>query len=141
MQIFELIYYSIASPSLTRDGISGILEVSHKNNPKNGLTGCLLYHDDAFLQILEGDQEVIESLYSRIEQDQRHYNVKQVYSDKKEDRLFSNWSMAFFDLNKDDAIDRDKIIYREAFIEILKQTERSTIASQLFADISHQLIK
>jgi Sensors of blue-light using FAD len=141
MQIFELIYYSIASPSLNRNDISDILEVSHKNNPKNNLTGCLLYHDDAFIQILEGEQEVIESLYLKIEKDQRHYNVRRVYDDNKVDRLFKNWSMAFFDLNEDDTVDKSKLIYRKAFIEILNQTERSTVASQLFWHISHQLIK
>ena len=140
MQIFELIYYSIASPALNRNDISDILESSHKNNPKKELTGCLLYHKDAFIQILEGEKDVIESLFLKIEHDQRHYNVRRIYDDTKEDRLFKDWSMAFFDLDKDDTVDKSKIIYRQAFSEILNQTEPSTVASQLFWNISHQLL-
>ena len=138
--LYELIYYSIASPGLKPGDIADILEVAHKNNPENNLTGCLLYHNDAFLQILEGEKEIIESLYVKIEQDKRHYNVKRIYNDYKEERLFTNWRMAFFDLNNDDTLDTGKLIYRKAFTEISNQTVHSTVATQLFWQISNQLL-
>ena len=140
MQMYELIYYSIASLSLNGNDISNILEVSQENNSKNNITGCLLYHNDAFLQILEGESEVIESLYLKIERDKRHYSVRRVYSDNKEKRAFTNWSMAFFDLDKDNAVDKGKLILRENFVAISNQIEQSTVASQLFWHISNQLI-
>jgi hypothetical protein len=140
MQLYELIYCSIASPSLNRNEIPNILKVSQENNSKNDITGCLLYYNDAFIQILEGNQEVIESLYSKIEQDTRHYNTRQVYSNNIEQKLFKEWSMAFFDLDKDDALGTGRSIFKENFIAISNQTEHSTVASQLFWHISNQVI-
>lgn len=138
--MYELVYYSIASPSLNRKDISDILEVSQQNNSKNNITGCMLYHNDAFIQILEGDQKTVEALYFKIEQDSRHYNARLVYSDNKEERLFKNWSMAFLDLDKDDAHDKGKLLFRKNFIAIANQTEHSSVASQLFWDISNQVL-
>jgi hypothetical protein len=125
MQIYELIYYSVASPSLNGNDISNILEVSQENNSKNNITGCLLYHNDAFLQILEGESEVIESLYLKIEQDKRHYSARRVYNDNKEKRSFTNWGMAFFDLGEDNAVDKSKLILRENFVAVSNQIEQS----------------
>lgn len=135
--MIELIYYSIASPSLTKADVLTILDISQKNNSDTGITGCMLYYNDAFLQILEGDPEVVESLYSKIEQDRRHYNVKLVFKDNIQQRLFKDWSMGFRDLANDD---NDEQNFRESFIAIADQTEQSSVASQLFWDISHQLL-
>jgi Sensors of blue-light using FAD len=140
MKIYELIYYSVASPSLNSNDISNILEVSKENNSKNNITGCMLYHNDAFIQILEGNQDVIETLYSKIEKDERHYNARLVYNDTKEERLFKDWSMAFYDLDKVDTDDKGKLSFRENFITISNQTGPSTVASQLFWHISNQII-
>ncbi|MBC7875349.1 MAG: BLUF domain-containing protein [Ferruginibacter sp.] len=138
--MYELIYYSIASPSLQRKDISDILEVSQENNAKNDITGCMLYHNDAFIQILEGDRKAVESLYSKIEQDKRHYNARVVYNDNIEERLFKNWSMAFLDLDKNDTDGKVKSSFRENFIAISNQTGYSSVASQLFWHISKQVI-
>lgn len=140
MEIFELVYYSVASPSLKRQDVADILEISRKKNSKNHITGCMLYHNHAFLQILEGDRKVVESLYSKIELDQRHYNTRLVYSDLKTQRLFKNWSMAYVDLDKNDAAGKGESILRENFAAIASQSEHSTVASQLFWDISNQII-
>jgi hypothetical protein len=138
--MYELIYYSIASLSLTRNDVADILKVSKENNSKNGITGCMVYHNDAFLQILEGDPETVKSLYSKIEKDERHYNLKLVYDNNKEERLFKDWSMAFFDLDKVDGIDKSKVTIKKDFIAISNQTDQSSDASQLFWHISNLII-
>lgn len=138
--MIELIYYSIASTSLSKEDVYNILEVSQKNNLQKNITGCMLYYNDAFIQILEGDAEAIEVLYSKIEADQRHYNIRQVYRDEKKERLFKDWSMAFYDLDKNDDPKKDKLIFRENFKEISLQTDQSSMASQLFWDISREII-
>ena len=51
----------------------------------------LVYHDRAFLQFLEGNEQVIRELYKRISQDSRHTDCKIIYSQKADTRLFSNW--------------------------------------------------
>ncbi|MEO6672349.1 MAG: BLUF domain-containing protein [Ginsengibacter sp.] len=138
--MIELIYYSIASPSLKKDDVSNILEVSRKNNIKNDITGCLLFYNDAFIQILEGSREIIDRLYAKIEQDERHYNIREVYNGDIPQRLFKDWSMAFYDLEKDAAAREDKLNFRKKFLAISEHNEQSTMASQLFWDISNQLL-
>ena len=139
MEIFELIYYSVASPALTRKDVFDILEISQVNNLANGITGCMLYHRDAFIQILEGEQVAVEKLYAKIEEDSRHYNVRKVYSDVKQDRLFKNWSMAFYDLENKSASEAD-LIFRKTFIAVSQHAEEPGIATELFWSISNQLL-
>lgn len=138
--MIQLIYYSVANVSLSETDIYDILEVSRKNNSRNNITGCLLYYNDAFLQILEGDEKTIEELYAAIEADERHYNVRRVYADDIQERLFKDWSMDFYDLGKNDAGENVTSRFRKSFSDIANQTAQSTVAGELFWDIAHQLI-
>ncbi len=73
--MFELVYCSVAKSNLTSQDIQDILETSKKFNSDNQITGCLLYHDHEFLQVLEGDQQVVQDLFISIKKDLRHFNV------------------------------------------------------------------
>ena len=37
--------------------------------------GCLLYYEKQFIQIIEGDKQLIKGLFANIEKDIRHKNV------------------------------------------------------------------
>ena len=52
------------------------------------------------MQILEGDQEIIDALYERIEKDKRHFNVELMHTANADDRIFSNWAMAYLNLKE-----------------------------------------
>ena len=73
--------------------LRGIIASSQKNNPEEGVTGCLLSGSNSFLQILEGPAESINTLYSRISRDNRHKNVITLCDEKIDERLFLSWSM------------------------------------------------
>ncbi len=64
--MFQLIYHSLAKPGLTLSEIDAILAKASAFNTKNNITGCLLYHNHEFIQILEGEMDHIESLYVNI---------------------------------------------------------------------------
>lgn len=70
-----------------------------------GITGILLLKDNVYLQILEGDECVLEQLFSTIKQDDRHYQVVELMRDYAPRRRFENVGMMFFDLNKLQAAD------------------------------------
>ncbi len=53
-----------------------ILTEARDFNDLNGICGVLYYADNAFFQCLEGEQEVVERLFEKIQKDQRHYNIK-----------------------------------------------------------------
>jgi Sensors of blue-light using FAD len=63
-------------------------------NAAAGITGALLFLDDRWAQILEGDQAAITGLFDRITRDPRHDHVTFDYLIETEGRLFPGWSMA-----------------------------------------------
>ena len=73
--------------------LKDIIASSQKNNPEEGITGCLLSGSNSFLQLLEGPTDFINTLYSKISKDNRHENVMTLCEEKIDDRLFLSWSM------------------------------------------------
>ena len=73
--------------------LKDIIASSQKNNPEEGVTGCLLSGSNSFLQLLEGPTDFINTLYSKISKDSRHENVMTLCEEKIDDRLFLSWSM------------------------------------------------
>jgi hypothetical protein len=73
--------------------LKDIIASSKKNNPEEGVTGCLLSGSDTFLQLLEGPTDFIDTLYSKISKDNRHENVTTLCAENIDERLFLSWSM------------------------------------------------
>ena len=73
--------------------LNDIIASSQKNNPEEGVTGCLLSGSNSFLQLLEGPADFIDKLYSKISKDNRHENVVTLCDEKIGERLFLSWSM------------------------------------------------
>ena len=55
----------------------------------------LLYLDPFFIQILEGEEAIVDQRFNIIKQDSRHHKVKIIYKKPIEERSFSNWTMGF----------------------------------------------
>ncbi|RJE72187.1 blue light sensor protein [Pseudoalteromonas sp. MSK9-3] len=101
MSLHQLIYLSKASRALTSVDFLEILEVAKRNNASLGVTGSLFYNGGWFLQVLEGDVTVINSLYRRIEQDERHLQSQVIYLEPASCRVFSRWTMNMINLEKE----------------------------------------
>jgi hypothetical protein len=127
--IFELVYCSIAQPGLTLEAINEILETARSFNDEHNITGCLIYHDGEFLQILEGDQSIVMELYGRIEEDERHTNVSLLSTEEKEKRSFPNWSMAFHQFDENE-VAKNKFI--DDFRGFSALAERETLGLDMF---------
>jgi hypothetical protein len=94
-RVFQLVYVSGARERLDDGDLKAILEVSRRNNARLGVTGMLLCHEGCFIQALEGDRDVVESLYARIAQDQRHGRIVVLYRGEADSRTFPDWTMGF----------------------------------------------
>lgn len=81
-------------PGLNPD-VARILAKSRKNNARLQVVGGLLFGDGNFLQCLEGEVEVVEALYGRIEADPRHRDVTMLARQRIEQRSFGTWSMKY----------------------------------------------
>lgn len=95
MALVSLIYVSYASQSMSDDELKPILEVSRRNNTANGITGMLLYRDGFFIQVLEGEKEMVDSTFRKIAVDPRHGNVLEICENEITERTFSHWQMGF----------------------------------------------
>ena len=76
-----------------------ILTEARNFNDLNQICGVLYYADNAFFQCLEGEQELVERLFEKIKDDQRHYNVKWLCTYSIEKNSFQRWSMKYVQRN------------------------------------------
>jgi hypothetical protein len=92
--LHNLIYCSLASPSMDPDEIQKIIATAKHHNPRYGITGLLVYGSGIFFQWLEGPKDNVIRLMNIIGEDPRHLNVV-VLSEEEEirDRLFPDWDM------------------------------------------------
>jgi len=92
-----MIYSSKSTKPLSQAMIEDILDDARTRNEKHGVTGILLYVDDVFLQVVEGNNDVVQQTMERIKSDKRHDSIKVIYESDTEGPLFCNWSMAYID--------------------------------------------
>jgi len=82
-------------PSVVR-----ILAKSRINNRKNGLVGVMYFGDGAFFQCLEGDEEAINTLFTKIEKDPRHKDLKLISRKYIAKLSFPDWAMKYAPLDE-----------------------------------------
>lgn len=97
MPLSRLLY---TSDACIRDGdVPAVIQVhemahaSAKRNAVSQLSGALLFVENQFIQVLEGDPQAIEQTFERICCDLRHTNVKLVDLASVSERIFSEWEM------------------------------------------------
>ena len=56
-------YSSLATPGFDGAEIESLLLKARCNNGQQDITGLLLFHEGAFLQVLEGDRRTISNLF------------------------------------------------------------------------------
>ena len=100
--MLELIYTSRAIAEIDSGDIKDILRISQDHNAQKNITGCLLFYNHEFVQMLEGSEEEVVKLYERIEKDARHFDVRLLSMSNLSQRTFTSWSMAYQKLDDED---------------------------------------
>ena len=135
----NVILNTIAAEALCQ--FADILEKARDYNERNNITGCLLYHNQEFIQILEGEKETVLNLFSKIGQDGRHTDVLLLAEGRKADRVFYQWSMAFHELNKDDVQGIGQGVFVDNFLTFSNLAEKRTFPTILFWSKARQLLE
>lgn len=99
--LFSLVYTSRAASPMARADLVGLLQQCRVHNTAARLTGILLYRNQTFVQMLEGQRNRVEPLYEAIRRDPRHHDVTTVTSREQLDRQFPDWSMGFSNLDEE----------------------------------------
>jgi hypothetical protein len=125
-----LFYCSLAEKDISKDDILNILSWSRQYNKKNDVTGILLYwkKTNQFMQVLEGEENILLNLYDKICKDTRHSLIKIIYQGGIIERGFKDWTMAF------QGIDQIDISSLDGFSEFSKldfTTERTNISPSI----------
>ena len=106
-QLIRIIYISRSTFTPTRlnagiePTVARILAKSRINNRRNGLVGVLYFGDSCFFQCLEGEQSAIDTLYARLQSDQRHKDIKLLSSEPISALSYTDWAMKFVPLEKE----------------------------------------
>jgi hypothetical protein len=93
--VLQISYISKSSEPMSADQLLALLMQCRTNNVARGLTGMLLYGNGTFLQVLEGDDAVVDRLVDTIGADPRHVGMKQLFRKTIEERQYADWSMGF----------------------------------------------
>ncbi len=98
-RVFQLVYVSSAQTLFSADQLRELLARSREKNHRLGISGLLLYREGNLMQMLEGDETAVLALYEVIQRDSRHIGVLTLLRQRAQPRMFTDWSMAFRDLN------------------------------------------
>lgn len=101
-QLIHLIYVSEATVAFESKDLHRLLAKARPNNDARGITGMLLYVDGFFLQVLEGNEGAVLSLYEKIGHDARHKKVSKLIAEPIEEREFEDWSMGYAEVGRTD---------------------------------------
>jgi hypothetical protein len=92
---YQVMYSSQATKPMTITRLEEILEDARTGNEARNVTGVLVYVDGVFLQIIEGDKDIVLNLMANIASDSRHRSVKVFYEAEVDAQAFESWSMAY----------------------------------------------
>jgi len=96
--MLQLIYVSTAVKSPSEAELLLLLEQARSRNVRQQITGMLLYSNNTYLQVLEGDANVVRGLYDAIRKDPRNEGHVLLRESEIPIRDFPDWSMGFENL-------------------------------------------
>lgn len=99
--VMQLVYTSRAKTRFSARALQSLVAGCYMRNTERGITGVLLYGGGRFIQLLEGEKHVVESLYTnKIARDPRHIDCKVLTRQDTDARLLPNWRMGRLYLQK-----------------------------------------
>jgi hypothetical protein len=108
--LFYLIYLSQSEKLMQEHDLLDILDKSKASNLEHDVTGMLLYLEGRFLsrdegrfmQVLEGREEDVKSIFEKIKNDKRHHDIIVLEQSAFSQRNFETWSMGFKSMKLED---------------------------------------
>lgn len=122
----SLLYISTVSRDLDVSSIKSILKHAVESNIRSHISGFLLFRNNNFIQLLEGDEQVVTSTYQRIITDSRHDNIIVLLREQISQRNFYGYQSAFKSF--DNIADFDKFI---AYIDLMGSFDKAEQSQSL----------
>ena len=96
--MIQLVYVSTGRSPFADDALRALLAHARARNTQRDVTGMLLHQAGAFMQVLEGEVDIVDPLFAQIGRDPRHRHVVMLARTELETRNFGDWSMGFVDV-------------------------------------------
>lgn len=100
--IRQVVYISQASDTFRESDLDDLVRVSRRNNQKHGITGAMLFLENAFIQVVEGEDVAVSQLLDKLYADKRHHDIRIISDQKVATRNFRNWSMGVVTPSEED---------------------------------------
>ncbi|MDT0691015.1 BLUF domain-containing protein [Salegentibacter sp. F188] len=97
---FAISYVSTVNPKLSKIEIQEALDFSKNWNNDHNITGILLYSQGNFFQVLEGEEQLLKSLFSRIKADERHKDVITLFKREIPNVKFDGYEADFISVDE-----------------------------------------
>ncbi len=95
MDQYEIVYTSTAVKDMTSAELDELLRQSRNYNAAHSISGCLIYGDRQFLQLIEGPEIAVKALYAKICKDPRHTHPSVTWEGPTDVASFSGWRMLY----------------------------------------------
>jgi hypothetical protein len=93
--LVQLVYSSLATEPMPKSKLYKILVQARGNNKRADVTGLLVFVDGKFLQVLEGEADLVSQVLRKIAVDTRHKDMKVISEKSIQQRTFASWQMAY----------------------------------------------
>ncbi|MEH6408540.1 MAG: BLUF domain-containing protein [Leeuwenhoekiella sp.] len=93
--IYSLAYVSYSAESLNQSNLTEIFEYTEDWNINHNISGFLVHNNRNFVQLLEGDEQEIKDLFSRISIDKRHRDIFVILEQELPQRAFDGYKSGF----------------------------------------------
>ena len=94
--LVELSYLSEAVSDMSFLGLMRLLESARAFNQTNGISGILLYDNQQFGQIIEGERASVMKAWKRIQEDKRHHRIELLEIREISERSYPEWLLRFY---------------------------------------------
>lgn len=92
---YQLVYSSSPAKKMMQSNLYIILRNARLKNKRANVTGLLVLTDGSFLQVLEGEENIVKTIFEKIQLDTRHQDITILSEGNVENRAFPNWEMAY----------------------------------------------
>ena len=93
--MYTICYVSKGKDDLTTDDLEQLFGYTLQYNTEHNITGILLYRSGSFLQVLEGEKEILIPIFERIQEDPRHKEIFTILKGPSKKRIFADYASRF----------------------------------------------
>lgn len=102
--LVQLIYRSLAQNGFTSQAMGQLADALTKRNLALKVSGLLIYDGKYFLQVIEGDSEVVDRLYESVCRDERHSGIVLILRDPIPRLHFNDFKVDILDVRREHGV-------------------------------------